>query len=266
MNPFDVLIKTPRSNCGECGYPACLAFSAAVARGGENPAKCPHLDASSITRFDSGPRGLENLSAERDFQLAEQLRNKAAVLVYPEIAEPLGLVLAADKASLAFNYLGQKVEVRKDSLLLAGTPPDDPRDRILLYNYLCSGGCGEPSEWVGMESLPNSISKGRTLAQYAEKPLAALLSRRPTDSLCAVVLDLLGGTLITEAPSSTAFVIPVLPKVHHFLLFWEEDAQEGFEPRVKILFDRNVLKFLDLESLVFSAERLSDRLHLLFST
>ncbi len=34
--------------------------------------------------------------------------------------------------------------------------------------------------------------------------------------------------------------------------------EDGFEARVKILFDQNVMDFLDLESLVFAAERMAD--------
>ena len=46
----------------------------------------------------------------------------------------------------------------------------------------------------------------------------------------------------------------------HYLLFWDEEAEEGFESRVKVLFDQHVLDFLDIESLVFSAERLAERI------
>ena len=48
--------------------------------------------------------------------------------------------------------------------------------------------------------------------------------------------------------------------VPHYLLFWDEEPADGFAARTKLLFDRHVLDFLDLESLVFSAERLADRL------
>lgn len=59
-------------------------------------------------------------------------------------------------------------------LTLAGGPPDDPRDQILLYNYVAFGGGVAPSEtWIGMESLPNSISKISTLSTYCEQKLAS---------------------------------------------------------------------------------------------
>jgi hypothetical protein len=54
--------------------------------------------------------------------------------------------------------------------------------------------------------------------------------------------------------------------VPQYLLFWEEEPEDGFEPKVKVLFDHHVLDFLDLESLVFSAERFAERLVLLIKT
>ena len=44
------------------------------------------------------------------------------------------------------------------------------------------------------------------------------------------------------------------------LLFWDEEQEEGFPAKVKVLFDENVMSFLDLESLVFATERMAERL------
>ena len=43
VNPLDFLRATPRTNCGACGHPTCLAFAVAVTKGGADPARCPHL-------------------------------------------------------------------------------------------------------------------------------------------------------------------------------------------------------------------------------
>ena len=73
-------------------------------------------------------------------------------------------------------------------------------------------------------------------------------------------LDGAPGPKDLSATSSIAFVIPVLPMVPQFLLFWDEEPDDGFDAKAKVLFDNHVLDFLDIESLLFSAERLAERI------
>jgi hypothetical protein len=52
----------------------------------------------------------------------------------------------------------------------------------------------------------------------------------------------------------------VLPHLPIVLLFWGKEPEDGFPPRVKVLYDRRVLTVLDIESLVFASERMAERL------
>jgi len=61
-----------------------------------------------------------------------------------------------------------------------------------------------------------------------------------------------------EQSCTAAFLVPVLPRLPLFVLFWDEEQEEGFPAKVKVLFDQGVLDFLDIESLVFSAERMAE--------
>ena len=40
------------------------------------------------------------------------------------------------------------------------------------------------------------------------------------------------------------------------LHFWDEDLNEGFEAKVKLLFDETIIEHLDIESIMFLSERL----------
>ena len=92
-----------------------------------------------------------------------------------------------------------------------------------------------------------------------QQPLAKRFSGR-SDQL-ARVCEQAGGQLGTEDSSASLdYVIPVLPHLPHYLLFWDEEPDDGFESRVKILFDQHVLNYLDIESLVFAAERMAEYL------
>ncbi|MCI5126543.1 MAG: DUF3786 domain-containing protein, partial [Candidatus Electrothrix sp. AR5] len=115
--------------------------------------------------------------------------------------------------------------------------------------------------WVGMESLPNSIAKIRTLATYCEGRLSERFAGRIPE--LAPLCDKVGGERGNDEQGQSAdfaVIVPVLPYVPLYLLLWDQDVEDGFEARVKILFDQHVMNFLDLESLVFAAERMADRL------
>ncbi|BCO09858.1 hypothetical protein GF1_22340 [Desulfolithobacter dissulfuricans] len=268
MTPHEFLKYTPATNCGECGHPACLAFAVAVTMGGLDPTTCPYLDPSSLPeefRAAAGDRGglerVEKGQDERDMALVTHLKSKVRDLDFSTLAERLGASWDATRPdSLVFDYLGRRVELGVDRVLMDGDELVDPRDQILLYNYVAYGGGRKPDNtWIGLESLPNTISKVRTLATYCENRLADRFAGRPGD--LARICSLLGGQPGEgEQSGSVNMVILVLPHVPHYLLFWDEEPEDGFEAKVKVLFDHHVLDFLDVESLVFAAERLADRI------
>lgn len=260
MNPLDIVRRTPKTNCGKCGHPTCLAFAAAVAKSGEDSLLCPFLDRDGLTLDKPVAGDLDNLAQARDLELIEHLKSKIAPLDFSRIARPLGAAWEEDNPdTLVFPYLGKQVRLSKSGILINQQEPEEPRDQILLYNYAASGGGRSPDNtWIGLESLPNSISKVRTLAVYCEDRLAGLFSGIAHGRIVELAGQLNG--VPAQSPSaSVGLIIPVLPMVPHHLLFWDAEPEDGFAAKVKILFDHHVMDFLDIESLVFAAERLAER-------
>jgi hypothetical protein len=259
MNPLEVVARTPKNNCRECGYPSCLAFGVAVTATGIDPRRCPYLNLEGLNIQAAGVN-LEDAARLRDLALVEHLKGKVAGGDFATLAPRLGATWNGAAQVLAFAYLGQEVALGKDTILIDGREPEDPRDQILLYNYVHSGGGAPPSgPWLGLESLPNSISKVRTLATYCEEPLARLFTGQPHDLLIAAA-TLAGGTPTANPSATQTLIFPVLPRLPQQVIFWAEEPEDGFAARVKILFDQRVLDYLDIESLVFSGERLAERL------
>ncbi len=267
MNPLEFVALTPKSNCGQCGHPTCLAFGVAVTKGGAAATACPFVDIEALPaelgRTDTG-KGLAAVDRgqeERDMALVTHLKSKIRTLDFSGLAARLGAVWSAENPDeLRFHYLGRPVVLDRLRLEVDGRDLVDPRDQILIYNYVAFGGGNPPDgTWVGMESLPNSISKVRTLSTYCEERLSTRFSGRAPafEELCQQVGGFPGAS---EQSADVGMVIPVLPFVPLYVLFWDEEPQDGFEARVKVLFDHRVMDFLDLESLVFAAERLADRL------
>ena len=264
MIPHEFLKYTPATNCGECGYPACLAFAVAVTRGGVSPELCPHITVEDLPAElappgkDGGLDVVDRGQEERDMALVAHLKSKIEHLDFRKLAPLLGVRLSGE--TLSFSYLGRGVELGRGTVVLDGDQLVDPRDQILLYNYVAFGGGRKPDgTWVGMESLPNSISKVRTLATYCELRLAERFTGR-AERLAALCGEIGGIPGPDDQSADVGMIVFVLPHVPHYLLFWDEEPEDGFEARVKILFDHHVMDFLDLESLVFAAERMADRL------
>ncbi|MCI5133912.1 MAG: DUF3786 domain-containing protein [Candidatus Electrothrix sp. AW2] len=288
MTPHEFLKYIPATNCGECGYAACLAFAVAVTKGGVSPACCPYVKKESLPAAFSkdeqvGLEGVEQGQDERDMALVAHLKSKLQQLDFSQLSQVVGAAWSADSPEqLAFHYLGRSVLLGRDEVVMDGEQLVDPRDQILLYNYVAFGDTDASSgrsdnlggldrsrkekrlpggTWVGMESLPNSIAKIRTLATYCEARLAERFAGR-LDDLAPLCQQIRGEQPHDEQAQSADFaaILPVLPHVPLYLLFWDQDVEDGFEARVKILFDQHVMDFLDLESLVFAAERMADRL------
>ncbi|HSH12813.1 MAG TPA: DUF3786 domain-containing protein [Desulfurivibrionaceae bacterium] len=259
MKPMEVVARTPKSNCRECGYPTCLAFGAAVAATGLDPRRCPYINLEGLEVQPAGV-ALEEVARQRDLALVEHLKGKIAGADFAALAPRLGATWDEAAKVMTFAYLGQEVVLSKATIRIDGREPEDPRDQILLYNYVHSGGGPPPAgPWLGLESLPNSISKVRTLATYCEAPLARLFSGRSPEQIIADA-TLMGGAEVINPGATLTLLFPVLPRLPQQVIFWAEELEDGFAARVKILFDPRVLEFLDIESLVFSAERLAERL------
>ena len=51
-----------------------------------------------------------------------------------------------------------------------------------------------------------------------------------------------------------------LPRIPLVILFWDQEKEEDFEARVKLMFDETIVGHLDLESIIFLSERLRELL------
>jgi hypothetical protein len=262
-SPLEIVSLTPKSNCGRCGHPTCLAFAVNVVKGLEEPQKCPFIKVEDLGFEPIKKKASESeYDEEHDLAFIKHLKSKISPIDFIEVAPQIGATLSSDNRVLLFNYLGRKISLSKADITADSADLVDPRDQILLYNYVYFSGGSLSNEWIGMESMPNSISKVRTLETYCENKLAELFSGKSLDMINSLT-DKLGGTPGPDELSQSAsagIIIPVLPRVPQFILFWDEEPEDGFSAKVKILYDKNALEFLDIESLLFSSERLAERL------
>ncbi|MGB8991507.1 MAG: DUF3786 domain-containing protein [Desulfobaccales bacterium] len=261
---MEVLKILPRTNCGDCGQMTCLAFATRVIKEGEDLKQCPHLTVA-VAAMGEAVRAQQAAGiGRRRESLAislEVLQAKVAPLDFAALAAGLGATYGeeAGRPYLSLAYFGHCLQVFKDELCYPPGAVVDPWDAILLYNYISSQG-NEPvtGRWIAYQSLPNSVSKAKTLARleqqladhFADK--AAALKERIAE---------VGGepVAVGEDADVQAAFLP-LPRVPLLLLFWDAETEEGFTPQARFLFDANIPHYLDLESILFLVEHLLERL------
>jgi hypothetical protein len=262
---MEVLKTLPRTNCGDCGQATCLAFATQVIKEGEDLNKCPHLTVAQADLGQAVRAQQEAGVGRRRESLAislEVLQEKVAPLDFAALAPGLGATYGeeAGRPYLTLAYFGFCLQVFKDELRYPPGALADPWDAILLYNYIASQG-QEPvaGVWIAYNSLPNSVSKSKTLARLERKLAdhfavqAAQLKERVQQQ---------GGEMVAvggeDADIQAAFL--PLPRVPILLLFWDAEAEEGFAPQARFLFDASVTVYLDLEAILFLVEHLMERL------
>jgi hypothetical protein len=257
MNALEIVKKTLRTNCGECGYPACMAFAVAVVSSGEKLSSCPYIKTGDM---DNNRGGGVRLVSDPDTVLLRTLKAKVRSIDIAERAQKLGGTMVNQDGSsmLRLQYLGDTILISDERAASSSGAELDPRDQILLYNYLFSGGAGTLSgEWVGLESFPNSISKVVTLKRYTEDKLAVEFENRGDELRDA--LFAIKAREIESCHADMCLVVPVLPMVPIQVHFWDSDDEDGFPASVKVLFDSSALEFLDIESLIFATERMTEK-------
>jgi hypothetical protein len=263
--PLELYKLTPRTNCGECGQHTCLAFATQAVSGKVEIAACTYLD-EQLTQ-DVRERLREQVgegigvSREGFEKTMGFLHEEVAKWDFGVIAESLGakVVPSSEENALVFPYFGDLVSVTKSDVEKLPDGELSAWEKIFIYNYVI-GGATEPSGvWVGMETLPNSVSKIKSLKAHCEEPLSRLCSGK-IPLLPQAVSP--GGHEVSLSDQGVDFAaeFPVFPKLAIRVLFWDEVKDEGYSSEVKFLFDSRVLQILDLESLIFACEQITDRI------
>lgn len=266
VSSIDLYKATPKTNCGACGFPTCLAFATQVISGKAPLGACPYIPegtAGELRRRIAAQKEAGIFTRSDPYKATSELvRARLEGVDFRSVADGIGAsyVQRDGEALLRLVYLNRECLISKKDILIDGTPARNHWDTILLYNYVYySGNTPLKGKWIPIDALPGHIAKKPELEHGCEEKIAARF-QGDTEALKSSSRRLGGEPLEAESSAEAAFVFRPLPKVPFFLLFWDEDPGEGFPARAKVLFDRSVPDYLDIESLVFLAERFADAL------
>lgn len=257
----------PKTNCGDCGFPTCIAFAGMVVSDKHPLDGCPHLTPEVVARCsrELGAQYAAGKWTRRD--LAQDALNwaleRSASMNLADMPDRIGgsLVETDDGQTLKLPYFAGHILIGLDDIKRSDGADPSRWEKVFIYNHMAQGGTRIPmGTWKGFEEFPNTVSKVKTMAGQAENPLVERFHGRlkglATAALGIGGKDMTGGQNNADA----AFCFQVLPRVPVMLLFWDEDRVDGFGATAKLLFDETILDHLDIESIVFLGERLRQML------
>jgi hypothetical protein len=254
----------PKTNCGDCGFSACLAFASIVVSEKLPLGNCPHIDTGIV----------ENCQKELDEQYAsgkwlkrdmardalEWAKQRSASVKIDDLPNRIGgkLIKRGDGVALELPYFTDSIIITEHGILKKDGSDLTRWEQVFIYNHMAQGGSKLPSgKWKGLVEFPNTVSKIKSMVEHVEAPLKERFSGKPDELLAAA--EQLGGVDMTDKIKSADFAILFrpLPRIPVMLMFWDEDKIDGFEAEVKLLFDETIAEHLDIESIMFLSERLS---------
>ncbi len=257
----------PRTNCGDCGFPTCLAFAGMVVSESHPLKNCPHLEPEVIERC--GGELQEQYAAgkwmKRDMadDALNWARERSASMKIADLPGRIGGELVQTEAGtiLELPYFTTAVLIGEEGISRKDGEEFTRWEQVFIYNHMAQGGASEPTGiWKGFIEFPNTVSKAKNMKADVERPLIERFRGKSRD-LAAAALALGGRDMSEEIESAdVAVMVRPLPKVPVMVMFWDEEKEDGFEAEAKLMFDETITDHLDIESVMFLSERLRQML------
>jgi len=253
----------PKTNCGDCGYPTCLAFAGMVVSEKLPLAECPYIESALLEKsqaeldeqYESGKWTKRDMAQDA----LEWAKEKSASMKIEDLPDRIGgkLIKDGDDNALELPYFTDTIIITKDRIYKNKDSDLNRWEQVFIYNHLAQGGRKLPTgKWKGFVEFPNTVSKIKSMIEHVETPLIERFKSKPDEMQAAGIQ--LGGIDMTEeiGSSDLSLLFRPLPRIPVMLMFWDEDRDDGFDAEVKLLFDETITEHLDIESIIFLSERL----------
>ena len=253
----------PRTNCGECGYPTCMAFASMVVSQKIPLKGCPYLTAETLAtcqpELDAQHAAGKWTQRDPAADALDWARQRAASMNLADLPERIGGELkdVEGEPCLALPYFDTQVHIGRDDIHKVDGSPIGRWEKVFIFNHLAQGGSRLPTgRWKAFQEIPNTVSKTKSMRAHVEEPLQERFSGRREELVQAA--QRIGGVDVTAETESVDLALHFQPlaRVPVMLLFWDADKDSGFDAEVKLSFDETITDHLDIESTLFLSEHL----------
>lgn len=243
QNTAEILQVLDKSNCKECGFPACLAFALAVFKGEKLLGDCPRIAPEIALQYGTNPSPQTNSAQYAENILAElclQIQNT-------DLAQAASRTRGSfDQGKLSIKVLGKSVHVDKEGGLSSSIHTNPWVAGPLLNYILKSRGVPPAGRWVTLRELENGREWDSFFAQCCEKPMKKIADGYP--DLFKDMIEIFSGTAMgTPYDSDVSVVLQPLPLVPFLICYWS--PEDGMPSTLNIFFDANTDKNLPVESI-----------------
>ena len=255
----------PKTNCRDCGFATCLAFAGMVVSERLSLDTCPHIDPDTAARCRGELEAQYAAGKWTRRDMAEDAlvwaKEKAASMALSDLEERIGGRLhgRGEDLELRLPYFSEELRIGRNGMVKGDGEAPTRWEQVFIYNHMAQGGRAHPTgNWKALQEFPNTVSKIKSMRAHVEGPLADRFGGKAADLRAAAVklgaLDRSGENPAADA----AWLFRPLPRIPVMLLFW--DGEEEFDAEVKLLFDETIAEHLDIESILFLGERLTQLL------
>jgi len=253
----------PKTNCGDCGYPTCLAFAGMVVSEKLPLKKCPYIELAVLSKAQAelDKQHADGKWTKKDMA-ADALvwaKERAASMNINDLPVRIGGILNEDNAGvyLELPYFNDSIIIRTEKIQKKDGTDLNRWEQVFVYNHMAQGGYALPTgNWKGLEAIPNTISKMKSMKAHVEAPLLERFAGRPDElKRAATAIGARDHSETFPTADVAAYLLP-LPRIPVMLLFWDADPADGFDAEVKLLFDETIVEHLDVESIMFLSERI----------
>ncbi len=242
-SPLEMYKHLPRTNCGDCGIPSCLAFAAAVLKAEKRLDDCPHLDRSLIARLAerlSRQVNLESIQAEQLLELRKKMQGTDILSRAGQLGASVG------DGTLIVTCLGKDFEVDGHGNVRSHCHTHAWFSLPLLDYVLHSRGETPTGRWVPFRELPTGRRWDPLYERRCEQPLKRIADAHG-DLFADLVTMFSGSTAAASFDADIAVLLNPLPRVPLLICYWR--PEDGMGSRLHLFFDETAERNLPVSSL-----------------
>jgi hypothetical protein len=241
--PLEVYKILPKTNCGQCSLPTCMAFAAAVLMGNKKIADCPFMKAGISEPFAEKIATHKSIDRNRE-EVVIKLKSKVSEINLLSSRQRLGATVVGDK--LAIKCLGKDFFVDQNGNISSDYHTHSWMSFILLDYILNGKDIGISGKWVPFRELKKGSGKAPLFEQLCEKPLKHMADNG-TDLFKDLIYIFSGDRTTNMFSSDISLILYPLPKVPILICYWEADGD--IESALHVFFDSTVEDHLSVEAI-----------------